>query len=263
MLRFSGIIGRSVIARLNFYGGMMALIFYSFLRLFNPRIKGKYYFKNILIQQIYFTGWQALKIIILIALIVGGVMIAQLNQFLMGYGQGKLLGSLQVTLILKHLAPILTAIIIIARSGTAIATELGNMIEKHEVEALETLGVDTIYFLVLPRILGMTIAIFILNIFFIFFSVLCSFVVASLLYDNISFHNLVEIFFNQLSYMNLLETVLKTIFSGVGIAVICIINGFKATSFKGGVPVAGINAVVGSLSYMFLIHLILTFIFVL
>jgi len=94
--------------------------------------------RTVLLKQIYFTGLEASGIIVTIAVILGAVIITQVVS-LIG-DNGSLTGKILVWVVLRELAPLLTAIIIIARSGTAIAAELGSMKINGDIDALEMLG---------------------------------------------------------------------------------------------------------------------------
>ncbi|HTP58659.1 MAG TPA: ABC transporter permease, partial [Spirochaetia bacterium] len=108
---------------------------------------------RVLVLQILFTGVEALSVVSLIALSIGAVIIIEGGTILPRFGQTSLMYSILIVVITRELGPILTAFIIIARSGTAIATELGNMVVSHEVEAYVSVGINPISYLVVPRVL--------------------------------------------------------------------------------------------------------------
>ena len=132
---------------------------------------------KVLILQILFSGVEALSIVSLIALSIGAVIIVEGGSILPRFGQTSLLYSILIVVITRELGPILTAFVIIARSGTAIATELGNMVVSHEIEAYISVGINPISYLVVPRILGVTISVMALTIYFNFFGLFGSFLV--------------------------------------------------------------------------------------
>jgi len=82
---------------------------------------------SVIFRQILFTGYEALPLISFLALAIGGLIILQGNNFLAGFGQGIWVHVILVTVVVNELSGILTALVVIARSGTAMATELGNM----------------------------------------------------------------------------------------------------------------------------------------
>jgi phospholipid/cholesterol/gamma-HCH transport system permease protein len=77
------------------------------------------------------------------------------------------LGTIMVTVVVRELGPLMTAMLVLSRSGTANVIELGTARALGEVEALEALGVDTVHYLVMPRVIGMALSVFALTIYFI------------------------------------------------------------------------------------------------
>jgi len=135
---------------------------------------------RILVMQILFTFVQAMGISSLLALGIGAAVIIIGIPFLTSISQLQMLYPLLITIITLELGPLLTAFIIIARSATAIATEIAGMVISHEVEAYVSIGVDPIEYLAVPRFLGVTISLVLLNIYFSVFGLAGSFLVAQL-----------------------------------------------------------------------------------
>ena len=81
-------------------------------------------------------------------------------------GFADFVGSMIVVVIIRELGPILTAFLIAGRSGSSLATYIGSMVINSEVDALATMGVDPIRYLVMPGLIGGCIAMVIMNIFF-------------------------------------------------------------------------------------------------
>jgi len=136
----------------------------------------------VLTAQLYFTGVEALPILALIALAIGAAVIIQGVSLLPQFGQGELAYRILILVITRELGPLLTALIIAARSGSAITTELGNMVVDHEIEAYTAAGIDPVAFLAAPRLLGVTGAMVLLNLFFNVFGLFGSCAVASLIH---------------------------------------------------------------------------------
>ena len=94
-----------------------------------------------LIRQILFTGVDALPVTSVIALLLGIIIVTQAGTQLPRLGAGGLVGSIIVVTVIRELGPLITAFIVVGRSGTAIATELGNMSVTREVVALRLMGI--------------------------------------------------------------------------------------------------------------------------
>ena len=82
-------------------------------------------------------------------------------------GQSQMLGPLLVAVVARELGPLLTNVIVIVRSSSAMATELGVLKIKGDVRALEAQGNDPFLYLVMPRVLGVAVSTFCLTIVFI------------------------------------------------------------------------------------------------
>jgi phospholipid/cholesterol/gamma-HCH transport system permease protein len=93
---------------------------------------------------------------------------------------GELIGRVLVAVVLRELAPLITAIVVAGRSGTAIATELGNMKVNSEVLALSSLGIDPVRYVVLPRMVGCIVSVFALMIYFSIVSLSAAFAIGIL-----------------------------------------------------------------------------------
>lgn len=197
---------------------------------------------RVLTLQILFTGVEAVGVVSVLALAIGAVIIIQGLSLLPQFGQGQLIYTILVIVITRELGPILTAFIIIARSGTAIATELGNMVVSHEVEAYVAVGIDPIAYLVVPRFLGVTLSLVVLNLYFNLFGLAGSYFVTALLRP-IQF---VEYFRNLLVSVQLsdvLSSLIKSLVFGVIISVAATYNGFRVEQSPTEIPQTVIRAV--------------------
>ncbi len=131
---------------------------------FAPGVAARKLTHAIMMTQVMFTGVQALSLVSIIGLLIGASIIIQTN--MMVPADGELIGRVLVAVVLRELAPLITAIVVAGRSGTAIATELGNMKVNSEVLALSSLGVDPLRYVVLPRMVGCVVSVVALMIYF-------------------------------------------------------------------------------------------------
>ncbi len=114
---------------------------------------------------IYSAGYQAVGIICLLAFLIGVVLAYQIGGQLLQYGANIFVVNLLGISLLREFAPLITAIIVAGRSGSAFAAQIGTMKVQEEVDALRTFGITPIGRLVLPRIFGLLISLPILVIF--------------------------------------------------------------------------------------------------
>ena len=117
------------------------------------------------VRQMFFTGFEALPLVSVIAFFVGATIVIQI-QIMAAQLPGEIIGRIIVAAVLRELAPLATAIIVAGRSGTAIATELGNMKAHNEVLALSSLGIDPLRFVVWPRMVGAIVGVTVLTVYF-------------------------------------------------------------------------------------------------
>jgi phospholipid/cholesterol/gamma-HCH transport system permease protein len=223
---------------------------------------GRFFLKRqasfkILIMQILFTCVEAMGISALLALGMGAaVNLIGLN-FLARLSQENLIYPLLILIITRELGPLLTAFIIIARSATAIATEVAGMVISHEVEAYISIGLDPIEHLAVPRFLGVTASLFLLNIYFSIFGLAGSFAV-TMLFNSIPastyFGNLLE----ALTLPDVVISVIKSVVFGTIISTVAVVRGFSVERASTEVPVAGLKAVSSAFGWCILADIVLS-----
>lgn len=106
---------------------------------------------------IYQNGFEALPIIALLSLMIGVVITYQMGLQLRNYGANIFIVDLLGLSILREFAPLLTAIMVAGRTGSAFTAQIGMMKLNQEIDALNTMGVTPAEVLVIPRIVGMLI----------------------------------------------------------------------------------------------------------
>ncbi|MDR1932958.1 MAG: ABC transporter permease [Spirochaetales bacterium] len=228
---------------------------FRFLRHIQPK-----YGYRVLIMQILFTGFEALWIIAIISLALGALIIIQGRSFLAQLGQGQLVYPILITVITRELGPILTAFIIIARSGTAMATELGYSIISHEIEAYQSFGINPIGYLIVPRFLGVTISMVVLNLYFNIFGLLGSFIVSQFIRPL----QIREYAYNLLTYLttaDVFSALLKSFIFGAIISCTATYYGFRVERASTEIPQIAIKAVSRSFVLCILADAIITLVY--
>src|SRR5690349_7988646 len=119
--------------------------------------------RKLFARQVMAMGMEPLLFVCSIAALVGISVIVQLSYWAGQSGQSQLLGPALVTIVARELAPILINVVVIVRSGSAMATELGVSRLNGKIEAIEQRGGDVFFEIVVPRILGMAVATFCLT----------------------------------------------------------------------------------------------------
>ena len=147
--------------RLNNELGAMAIFFFrSFLMIF--RLKA---IPDIL-AQIYFIGAKSAQIVILVAFFTGMVLGLQLYFVLVNFGSVGVLGTAIALTLIRELGPVLSAIMITARAGSAMTAEIGIQRISEQIDALSTMRIDPLGYLISPRIAAAIISFPILTTFF-------------------------------------------------------------------------------------------------
>jgi phospholipid/cholesterol/gamma-HCH transport system permease protein len=121
---------------------------------------------NVLIRQIYFTGVEGLPWVILIALFAGVTAMYQMVLFAKSVEDISLIGTLTSSLLVQEIAPLLVSVFLLARSGVAVVTEIGDMHIRGEDALLHSLGISLAEYLYLPRMLAFALCGLILTILF-------------------------------------------------------------------------------------------------
>lgn len=120
--------------------------------------------KAVLHKQIYFTGIQGVLPVSIAAVAIGLVMESQMRN-LLGSGIGLNVKMLKLV-VLREIAPLFTAIIVLGRSGAAMATEMASMKVQGEVRSLYLMGINPGDYLITPRVIGCCIAVPVLTFYF-------------------------------------------------------------------------------------------------
>lgn len=143
--------GRDLSNGVAFFGAVVA----AFGRLITGRARLRL---ASVVTQLERVGLRSVPIIMLISFLVGAIIAQQSIFQLRTFGTVQFVADLLGILVLRELAVLLTAIMIAGRSGSSFTAELGSMKMREEVDALQTMGLDPLEVLVVPRILALMIA---------------------------------------------------------------------------------------------------------
>jgi len=130
-------------------GLMSMMLFQAIVHAFTPPIK----FKNIF-KQMEFVGVQSLFVVILTGSFTGMVLALQSFNALKRFGAESLVGPTVALSMARELGPVLTGLMVTGRAGSAMATELGTMRVTEQIDALVTMAVNPVKYLVVPRVIA-------------------------------------------------------------------------------------------------------------
>ena len=111
-----------------------------------------------IVRQIYFFGARSVTVILIVGLFTGMVLGLQGYHNLKQFGSEELLGSAVALSLIQELGPVLTALMVIGRAGSAICAEIGIMRHSEQIDALECMAIDPLKFLVAPKFVAALIS---------------------------------------------------------------------------------------------------------
>ncbi|HEX9760254.1 MAG TPA: ABC transporter permease, partial [Candidatus Acidoferrales bacterium] len=156
-MSFHESVGRTTISGLAYIGGLAALGGRAAWFTFIGPFRGKPLRLERAFHQAMSVGVRALPIISLITFFVGVILALQGAYELRRFGALHYVASAVAISMTRELGPLMTAIVVIGRSGSAFAAEIGTMKVTEEIDALETMALNPVHFLVTPKFLAMVV----------------------------------------------------------------------------------------------------------
>lgn len=209
------------------------------------------------IGQMHLTGVQSLPLTLLVAAFTGMVLCLQTGIEMMRWGQEDLIGNIVSPAMCREMGPVFVALILAGRVGAAMAAELGTMNVSEEIDALEVMNIDPARFLVLPRIVALTLMCPILVIFANLTGIYAGGIVAQyqlqVNYDTY-FTNAREV----LELVDIYSGLFKALVFGLIISVVGCSQGLRATNGAEGVGRATRATVVNSFILIIVTNYIIT-----
>ncbi len=246
--------------RLSYPGQLTELGFKSIACLFLRAGNSKQSFEH-LVGQLFFTGVEAVPLVMLLAMVIGSATILQALAVMPKIGAGDSFGPVMVMVVVREVGPLFTAFLVAGRTGSALATFLGNMRVQSEIDALRTMGIDPIRFLVYPAFIATVISLFCLMILFNFTALFGGFCVVKFL--NLFTPDALGLPLSFLQYldrvvasMGPIDGVLaigKPVCFGVLISLIACHQGLSVTSDLRQVPKATTRSVVNAFAGVILV----------
>ncbi len=214
--------------------------------------------RNVLQRQIYFTGVQALGALTLIALIAGIVITTQITSLVGSHS--SLTARILLWTLVRELGPLLSAIVVIARSSTAMASELAMMRIRGELDNLRRLGIDPLDYLIVPRVIGMTVSMIAITFYFQMIAIVAGLGFAALV-GEFSFIQSLSSVFDLLDLTEVLASLVKALVFGVVIAGTSCLYGLRVQPSVTDLPRAVTRAVLQNIVMLFLLDAVITYLF--
>lgn len=252
MFRFIAGLGERVISGVSLTGDVVLLLLGAVLWLFRRPFRLLNF-----VNAFHFVGVGSLFIVTLTGLFTGAVLALQAHYGFALFNAESMVGGTVALSLSRELGPVLTALMVTARVGSAMATELGTMRVTEQIDALEAMAVNPVQYLVTPRVLATTVMMPILTAYFVFLGMVGAWLVAtSLLHGDPGFFLAKTI--EWMDPADLYNGLIKSTAFGVIIATISCHKGFNAAGGARGVGLATTEAVVNSSILIFVGDYILT-----
>lgn len=186
-------------------------------------------------EQAFQMGSTALPIVITILFLVGGVSALQSAETLQAFGASVFVADMIAIGFARELAPLLTAIIISGRSGSAIASEIATMKFTEELDALKTMGLNPLRFVVVPKLWAMVVTLPLLDILALGFGILGGFVVA-VTYIDLAPNTFISRVMITLMFWDVVTGIIKSISFAI---IITVVGTYRGLTFTGGADGVG------------------------
>ncbi|OGS37649.1 MAG: hypothetical protein A2293_17195 [Elusimicrobia bacterium RIFOXYB2_FULL_49_7] len=205
--------------------------------------------KGALVEQMFQLGFKALGIVALLSLLIGVVLALQTAIQLRMYGAGIFLAPMIGLTMIRELGPMLTAIILAGRTGSATTAEIATMVVGEEVDALKTMGINPIQFVLVPKLWAITLTMPLLSIIATAAGITGGFLVA-LFYLDIS----PGLFWNQFTQHVYIKDVAAGIVKSVVFSWLIIwIGAFYGLRVRGGAEAVGRETTASVVTGIFII----------
>ncbi len=147
-------IGKRTLFLIEEMGAMFVFLVRAFGWLFRPPVRIVQ-----IIKQMYVVGFKSSFVVILTALFTGMVLALQGYYSLRKFGSEGLLGSAVAISMIRELGPVLAALMVTARAGSAMTAEIGIMRITEQIDALETMAINSLQYLITPKIVAALISV--------------------------------------------------------------------------------------------------------
>jgi phospholipid/cholesterol/gamma-HCH transport system permease protein len=220
--------------------------------------KRRQIFLNLFVRQLYNTGVRALYINGMIAIFIGALLMSRLFEYIPKRVLAEQYGYLFVVIIFRELGPLISGIILIARSATAITSEIGYLRMTREFQVLHGLGISPVFMFLLPVFFAFPISLFLMFIYFDFVCILSAYVIIWLSDQTVQFGAFLSSILNQITWNEIAINSVKALLGGTVIGLISIHFGARATESFDDVSEAISNSTTSQLMAFFLINIVLS-----
>ena len=244
---------KSVINFFELFGECFIMI-YEVIKLI---LKGRVNLKDV-VSQMYFMGVESLPIALITVAASSAVIALYLAQIITGWGLGSYTGVVTGLSITREIAPVLCGVVLSARVSSSIGAEIGSMKVTEQIDALKTLSVNPIEYLVVPKVIAAVIMLPIVCVLADMVGIWAGYFVASV--NGVSGGGFLDACQAYTNMSDVINGMIKCLFYGLIVAVVGSQQGLRTTGGAVGVGNATTNSVVISIVTVYILNFFLTYI---
>lgn len=248
--------GKPIINFARYILELTQMVYLAFRSISQESIRARRMVRQVLGAQIFFTGWGAMPVASVLAVATGSVIVLNTSDQSTLLGSGGVTGSFLYLVVVRELGPLVVALLVIARSGTAVSSELGTMSANRELDALRAMGISPLGFLVFPRILGGVLSVFCVSFYFDLIAIFSGFLMTWFLRE-ITPAAFVDSILQNISPGDLFVIFLKNLCNGLIIFSVSSYQGMRVRQSLHEVPQVTTKAVVISIASVTAVNFII------
>lgn len=248
-------LGRSLVGLFSRSGEKVFLFFKTLALIHRIRFR-----KKQIVDQMVFCGIDTIPVAIVVAAFSGMVIALQSGKELMRFQLQAQTGIIVAASMLREMGPVMTAVIVAGRVGSAMTAELGTMQVSEEIDALKVMDIDPVDYLVVPRFWGLILMLPLLTVFSDIVGLIGGSIVSNYKIG-VSFHRFFDSAWSFLEVGDLYTGLLKSVVFAATIATIACAEGFSARNGSKGVGLATTRTVVLSFLFILVFDYFITYFF--
>ncbi len=212
------------------------------------------------VEQFVRVGYSSLPIVMLITFLLGAILAMQSAYQLSRFGVMYLVPNLVAVAAVRELAPLMTAILITGRSGSAFTAEIGTMKVSEEIDALEVMGLNPTKYLVVPKFIGTTLAVPMVTMIATFTMIAGGFAISTS-YLGQDPRVYLESSADAVTMKDFANGFTKSVFFAIVICVVGVYRGFEVEGGAEGVGKKTTSSVVTSIFLIVMVDVLFTYLF--
>ncbi len=260
MISIAGHVGRWTLNQLAAAAKVSVLMVETIAWMVVAPLRGKGLRVKSAVESFVEFGVRSLPIVGMICFLVGVIIALQSSYTLDKWGANRFIATLVAVSALREMAPLMTAVIITGRSGSAITAEIGTMKVGEEIDALEVMGLNPVKYLVVPKFLAMLLAVPCVTVIAMFIMIFGGFF-ASVLVVGVDPTIYIDQTVSSLVEKDLVNGLVKSVFFGIAICWVGVYRGLQVEGGAEGVGKKTTSSVVTSIFLIIIVDLVFTVLF--